>query len=110
MQLVKTTLLCALFAVASSPLCAQRITQRDREHLLAHLQMTGSWLRDEIAHLSPAQLSFRPAAGKWTIAEVVQHLVIAEPNYWKLFQDGMHRPPQSLKDKATDADVLWYGH
>jgi DinB superfamily len=109
MQLIKITLVCALFAVTSSLVCAQPMTQRDREHLLAHLKMTGSWLREEVAHLSPAQLNFRPAPGKWTIAEVVQHLVIAEPNYWQLFQDGMRRPPRVLKDKATDADVLWYG-
>ena len=106
---IKIPLVCALFAVANSSVCAQPMTQRDREHLLAHLQMTGSWLRDEVAHLSPARLNFRPAPGKWTIAEVVQHLVIAEPNYWQLFQDGMRSPPRVLKDKATDEDVLWYG-
>jgi hypothetical protein len=86
------------------------MTQRDRDHLIAHLQMTGSWLPDEVAHLSQAQLDYRPAPDKWTIAEVVQHLVIAEPNYWKLLQNGIHRPlAAGFKSRATDADVLWYG-
>lgn len=106
----QVTLFCALsLASAVMPLSADSITQRDREHLLAHLQMTASWLPDEVAHLSKAQLEFRPAPGKWTIAEVVEHLVIAEPNYWRLFQAGMKRAPEVLKNKATDADVLWYG-
>jgi hypothetical protein len=92
------------------PLQAAPMTQRDRDRLVAHLQLTGSWLSDEVAHLSQAQLTFRPSPDKWNIAEVVQHLVVAEPNYWKLLQTGVHRPlAAGFKSKATDADVLWYG-
>ena len=99
-----------VLAVSSlQPVSAAPMNQRDREHLIAHLQMTASWLRDEVSPLSEAQLNYRIAPGKWTIAEVVQHLVIAEPNYWKLFHEGMEHAPQLLKDKASDADVLWYG-
>lgn len=85
------------------------MTKRDREHLVAHLTMTESWLVDEVSMLSPTQLNCRIAPGKWTIAEVVQHLAIAEPEYWQLFQGGMKQPPKKLDKQATDADVLWYG-
>lgn len=71
--------------------------------------MTAAWLPDEVSPLSPAQLNFRSAPGKWTVAEVVEHLVIAEPNYWTLLQKGLHDPPRTLTGKASDADVLWYG-
>ena len=81
----------------------------DRERLVSHLQMTNDWLLDEVGTLSPKQLNFRMAPGRWTIAEVVQHLVIAEPTYWELFQNGMKQPPKKLDRQATDADVLWYG-
>jgi DinB superfamily len=90
-------------------LTADPMNERDRQHLIAHLQMTASWLPDEVSSLSQTQLNFRSAPGKWTVAEVVQHLVIAEPNYWRLFHEGMNHPPKVLKDKASDADVLWYG-
>ena len=85
------------------------MTQRDREHLVAHLQMTETWLIDEVSPLSAEQWNFRTAPDRWTIAEVVQHLVIAEPTYWKLLQDGLKQAPQKLNKQATDADVLWYG-
>jgi DinB superfamily len=85
------------------------MTQRDREHLVAHLQMTEKWLVDEVSPLSAGQLNFRTAPDRWTIAEVVQHLVIAEPTYWKLLQDGVKEAPKKLEKQATDADVLWYG-
>jgi DinB superfamily len=105
------TLLCLALAAGNTlPLQAAAMTERDRERLIAHLQMTGSWLQDEVAHLSQAQLDYRPAPDKWTIAEVVQHLVIAEPGYWKLLQNGVSQPHAAgFKSRATDADVLWYG-
>ena len=85
------------------------MTQRERNNLTSHLQMTQSWLMDEVSTLSPAQLNFRMAEGKWTVAEVVQHLAIADPTYWQLLQDGMKQPAKRLSKQATDADVLWYG-
>src|SRR5580698_1096055 len=88
---------------------ATPMTQTEREHLVAHLEMTQAWLTDEVSGLSAAQLNFRPAPDRWTVAEVVQHLVISEPNYWKLLQDALKQPPKKLDKQATDAAVLWYG-
>jgi hypothetical protein len=98
-----------VIAMSARLLVGAPMTQRDRENLVSHLQMTESWLVDEVSGLSPAQLNFRMAPGKWTVAEVVEHLVIADPTYWELFQDGMKQPPKHLEKQATDADVLWYG-
>lgn len=103
---VRTLCMAAMMAAV---LQAEPMSPLERQRLLAHLEMTGAWLRDEVANLSAAQVQFRPSAESWTVAEVVQHLAIAEPNYWKLLQDGVGRAPAELKQKATDADVLWYG-
>lgn len=81
----------------------------EREHLIAHMQMTESWLIDEVSTLSPAQLNFRMASGKWTIMEVVEHLTLAEPIYWQQFQADLKQPAQKLEKRPTDEDVLWYG-
>jgi DinB superfamily len=97
----------ALFALV--PAFADPMTQVERERLVAHLEMTQAWITDEVSPLSSTQLNYRPAPDRWTVAEVVQHLVVAETNYWKLFQDAMKQPPQKLPVQATDADVLWYG-
>lgn len=111
LKTVYAALLCfALVAGTTVRVDAASMTQRDRDRLVAHLQMTGSWLPEEVAHLSQAQVEFRPAPDKWTIAEVVEHLVLAEPGYWKLLQNGVRQPHMpAFKSKATDADVLWYG-
>ncbi|HTB17010.1 MAG TPA: DinB family protein [Bryobacteraceae bacterium] len=98
-----------LFLGAAFSAGATPMTKAEREHVVAHLEMTQSWLTDEVSSLSKAQLNFRPAPDRWTVAEVVQHLVVAEPNYWKLLQDALKQPPKKLAEQATDADVLWYG-
>src|SRR4051794_37106742 len=83
------------------PVAAGPMSVREREHVISHLQMTGPWLLDEVSHLSEVQLEYRPGPAKWTIAEVVQHLVIAEPNYWKLLQAGMERHRRPSRRKAA---------
>ena len=102
-------LLVVVFFTAAHGASADPMSQIERERLIAHLEMTQSWLNSEVASLSSAQFNFRPAPDRWTIAEVVQHLAIAEPNYWKLLNDALAQPPQKLAKRATDADVLWYG-
>jgi hypothetical protein len=96
-----------LFAVSLS---AAPMTTIEREHLVSHLEMTESWLADEVSGLTEAQLKFRPAPGKWTILDVVEHLTIAEPQYWHDLKESMTKPVVASKNReAADLYVLWYG-
>jgi len=88
---------------------AATLTRPERQRLIAHLEMTMSWLSDEVSRLSSPQVQFRPAAGAWNILEVVEHLVVAEPIYWQDFQKAMKAPPRTGPHSGTDANVLWYG-
>ena len=89
-----------LFLFAATSLFADPMTQSEREHLIFHLEMTQTWLTDEVSSQSAPQLNFRPAPDRWTVAEVVQHLVIAEPNYWKLLNDAAQALQAFLKMHA----------
>jgi hypothetical protein len=85
------------------------MTALERQRLVAHLEMTESWLADEVSGLSPAQLHFHPSAGAGSILEVLDHLVVCEPIYWQNFQDAMKAPPVSRRLSSSDDSVLWYG-
>jgi DinB superfamily len=88
------------------------ITEVERQRLIAHLDMTAAWLADEVAGLSLAQTEFRRAPETWSIAEVVEHLVIVSEIYWQNLQDALKvrlKPGATTKSRMTDADVLWYG-
>ena len=99
----------ALSACLTATATADEITPGDRQRLLAHLGMTESWLVSELAGLSKAQLAFKMTPDSWSIAEVVEHLAIAEPQYWQKLQDSMKQPTTTEKMEATDAGILWYG-
>ena len=95
----------------SIPAAAGPLTDPDRQRLLAHLEMTEAWLASELAGLSEAQLAFRMSPDSWSVRDVVEHLAIAEPQYWKQVEDSMARPlpATAYKPQATDAGILWYG-
>ena len=102
--------LVALFAVPQTArLSAEPMTAGDRQRLVAHLEMTESWLMTELKGLSTDQLKFRMTPESWSVADVVEHLEIAEPQYWQRVLDSMKQPPNTEKLTATDAGILWYG-
>src|SRR5918999_820644 len=86
---------------------AAPITEQERQRLVAHLEMTGSWLMDEVSDLSPAQLTFRRAPEAWTILQVIDHLLVVGPIYWQDLQNALKTP--AARSTASDADILWYG-
>ena len=49
-----------LWQFGAVPSAAAQLTQPERERLVAHLEMTATWLRDEVSGLSPAQLDVSP--------------------------------------------------
>ena len=95
-------------AAAATPTAAPLLTDLERQHLVAHMQMTGSWLEDELSGLSAAQASFRPSPASWTILDVLDHLVVVGPIYWNDLQRA--RPVvDGRAGRMNDIDVLWYG-
>ncbi len=102
---VAATCLVAVAGAAS----AGPITPADRQRLVAHLEMTEAWLVSEVTGLSAAQLAFRPAPDAWSVKDVVEHLGIAEPQYWTQVLDSLKRPASGYTSETTDAGILWYG-
>ena len=99
----------ALTLVASAA-AAGPMTTGERQRLVAHLEMTESWLQDEVKNLSPAQLKFKMTPASWSVEEVVMHLAIAEPQYWDQFNQSLAKPVQpEFTAQATDVAMLWYG-
>ena len=84
------------------------ITDLERQRLVAHMEMTASWLEDEVRGLSTAQATFRPAGNSWTILEVLYYLVVVGPIYWKDSQSAK-KVSAGRAGTMNDVDVLWYG-
>jgi DinB superfamily len=108
LPLLVLALTACLFA---APLFAAPMTDRDREHLLVHFEMTTQMVAEQLRGLSPAQLEYKASPDRWSIREVVSHLAVAEPDYWREIQKALKAAPdmKEKKSSATDADILWYG-
>ncbi len=106
---MRKRVLAVAFVVASGAIltAAPPITALERQRLIAHMQMIASWLEDEVSGLSSAQATFRPSATSWTILEVLDHLVVVGPIYWKDLQNA--KPVAGRAGMMNDIDVLWYG-
>ena len=86
------------------------LTPGERQRLMAHLQMTEDWLAGELEGLSEAQLTFRMTPETWSIKDVVEHLAIAEPQYWRDLEASLREPVKpGYEPSATDEQMLWYG-
>ena len=98
------------FSLIASVAIAGPMTTGERQRLVAHLEMTESWLADEVKNLSEAQLKFKMTPTSWSVEEVVMHLAIAEPQYWDQFNQSLAKAAQpDFRPQATDAGMLWYG-
>jgi hypothetical protein len=98
-----------LVAITVTSAHAAPMTPGERQRLLAHFEMTNAWLATELVGLSDPQLNFRMTPESWSIKDVVEHLAIAEPQYWQQLQDGLTQPLGYKSETTTDAAILWYG-
>jgi hypothetical protein len=105
----RTHLVLFLSLAAAGQLWSAPPDDLERQRLIAHFEMTESWLADEVANLSPEQLKFRPSPNAWNILDCVEHLDLAEAEYWKMLQSSMAAPASRKLSKSTDIDRMWYG-
>jgi len=108
LPLLVLALTAPLFAAPPTPV---PMTDTDREHVLVHLEMTTQMVAEQVRGLSPAQLEYKASPDRWSIREVVSHLAVAEPDYWREIQKALKAAPdmKEKKSSATDADIMWYG-
>jgi DinB superfamily len=106
---MRTLLAVSWLAILSGSASADPMSSGERQRLVAHLEMTEAWLLSELDGLSETQLAWRPAPDVWSVKDVVEHLGIAEPQYWEQLQNSLKVPATAYKPEATDAAILWYG-
>ncbi len=78
------------------------LTKGDRDRMLSALHATRKQVIDMTSGLSDAQWKFKPADDKWSIAEVVEHLALAEKAIFGMSQKALQSPPVSGEKKVSD--------
>lgn len=84
--------------LAASAFAGEPLTDTDRDKLVAHLDKTSAALLASVEGLTEAQWNYRAAEGRWTIAEIAEHIAVSEKMMLGVAADAMKQP--------TAADVL----
>ncbi|AOS43576.1 DinB superfamily protein [Lacunisphaera limnophila] len=107
---MRTTLLTLLLSLTVlTGLRAQDLSADDRAAGLAYLEKTRAGVYAAAAGLSEAQLTFKAAPDKWSVAQVLEHIASAEDMLLGMVtEQALKAPPRSDGEdvKAIDALIL----
>jgi len=100
-------LLSAMQLFAQAP--AKVFTEKDREFALKYLNETKADYIAQLTGLSDKQLNFRSAEGRWTIAEIAEHITVVEEALFEWITKGQFKPEPSKCDnpfRVADGMVI----
>lgn len=86
-----------MLAAAQEPPTKVVFSEKDREFALKYLNETKDDYIKQLTGISDAQLNFRAGEGRWTIAEIAEHITVVEN---ALF--GMFTAPSAAKSLKCD--------
>jgi hypothetical protein len=88
-------------ALPASAQTAGQISDAERATVVQHLTTTREQVLAESAKLTEAQWTFKTAPDRWSVGEVVQHLVLAEPFLFETLQKLRSGPPATAEQLAA---------
>ena len=85
------------------------VTDQERAYAIDSLNVTKDALHQSLAGLSDAQLTYKPTADSWSVAECVEHIALVEKRILYAIQASMDAPTEPEKRaeiKVSDVDVI----
>ena len=96
-----------LFTLSLASLPAQELSAEDRAAGLAHLEKTRAGVLAAAQGLSEAQLNFKPAPEKWSVAQVLEHIASAEDMLMGMVTgQALKAPPRPEGENVKEIDQL----
>src|SRR5712692_11575899 len=105
----KVSLLLGAVLLLSIVAFSQALTQADRDRAAKYLQQTSDGVVAATKGLSEAQMKFKSAPDRWSVAETLEHIALAEDFLLQNVTDQIMKSPAGPADRdsaKTDAMVL----
>lgn len=74
----------------------------ERERAISYLKQSRDSLLRATSGLSPAQMQFKPAADRWSVADCLEHLITVENRCFEGLSSALREPADSAKRSAFD--------
>ncbi len=87
----------------------QTLTQADRDRGVQYLEQTRDGVVTAVKGLSDAQMKFKPAPDRWSVAETLEHITVSEDFLFQNVTNNIMKAPAGAPDRDTakiDAFVL----
>jgi hypothetical protein len=94
-------MLAVLFLLAPAAAAAQEMTPSERDQVVKYLTGTRDQVVSESEKLTDAQWNFKPAPGRWSVGEVVEHLALSESFLFDLQQKAAGGPAATAERRAA---------
>jgi hypothetical protein len=85
---------------------ARPIEARERSFGMSYLHAVRKQILDAIEGLSDAQWHFKPGPERWSIAEVMEHLVASGHGIWAMVNQALTNPASGAGGSTTDEALL----
>ncbi len=85
------------------------LTDKERNDAVDLLSKTEQGVFNSLLGLNDAQLNFKPAPDRWSIAECVKHIAVTEMALWQMTDAALKQPanPEKRSEvKATDEQLV----
>jgi uncharacterized damage-inducible protein DinB len=101
----KSRIVLTLAAILLTAACAAlaqttTLTPEEREAAVKHLQTTHDAFLQSISGLSEKQWRFKPAPDRWSVAEVAEHITLAESGILGMVQKQVMTSPAAPEKRA----------
>ena len=86
----------------------ETISKKERKGAISYFKETQKRLADEIAGLTPNQLTWKPADSVWSVAECVEHIALSEKNIFDWIMGTLKTeadPSKKAQLKRTDEEI-----
>jgi len=105
----KVTLVSVVVLLLAAFGFGQELTPADKDKGVQYLEQTRDGVADAVKGLSEAQLKFKPAPDRWSIAEVLEHIAKVEDGIFKNVTEKVMKAPAGAANRdtvKTDSFVL----
>lgn len=103
---MKRVLLLVCTLLFGSPAFAQPLTPAEHEKGARYLEQTRDGVVAAVKGLSGAQMKFKPASDRWSVAETLEHIALAENDTHNLFAQAMKSSAATPDRDAAKVDAM----
>lgn len=98
---IACTLIAALGNAALAQSAPTALTADERKEAVKYLEETRKNFLESVKGLSEAQLKFKAAPDKWSVAEVAEHIAVSEETIFGMVTDRIMKSPAAPEKKEA---------